>query len=140
MRGFLPVLVLCVVVISCGGTAPEPSGVPAPQEVPFGDVPQSFDQTFYFMYGWDEQEGPEGILDMLLSQEVEIRRAWVPDSDQPGPCLMLQLTQLIIEVRRPDPRLLDLGFTQDAGSVHLGVCNPIWLEYRFGRLNDRGHR
>ncbi len=97
-------------------------------------MPRPFGATFYFLYGWDQQDGPEGILDRLLSRGVQIRTAWAPDPDHPGPCqVFAQLAQLIVELRRSDRRMLDHGFTQDARSVHLGVCNPFWLEYDFER-------
>ena len=134
MRLILPVLVLCVFVVSCGSNVVGPNGVPDPQQVPHDAIPQPFGETFYFKYGWDQQDGPGAILDMLLHQDVQMRAAWVPDPDHPGPCRMfVQLTQLIIQLGRPDPRMLELGFTQNATSVHLGVCNPFWLEYDFGR-------
>jgi len=134
MRLILPILALCVFVVSCGSDVVGPNGVPTPRQVPDEAIPQPFGETFYFKYGWDQQNGPEGILDMLLNQHVQIRAAWVPDSDHPGPCqVFAQLSQLIVELRRPDPHMLDYGFTQDATNVHLGVCNPFWLEYDFGR-------
>ena len=140
MRRILPILALCLFVVSCGNhvTAPEgvpdPPDVPVPRQVPDDAIPQPFGETFYFKYGWDQQEGPEPILEMLLTQGVRIRAAWVPDPDSPGPCMVFaQMTQLVVELRRPDPHMTDYGFTSDAGNVHLGVCNPHWLEYYFSR-------
>ncbi len=133
MRLILPVLALCMFAVSCENKVAEPEGVPTPRQVPDDAIPQPFGENFYFKYGWDQQDGPEEILDMLLNKNVQIRAAWVPDPDHPGPCqVYAELTQLIVELRRPDPRMLDLDFTQDARSARLGVCNPFWLEYDFG--------
>jgi hypothetical protein len=97
-------------------------------------IPQPFDETFYFQTGWDQQEGPEAILESLLDRNVRVQAAWVPDPDNPGPCqVFAQLTQLIVELRRSDARMSDYGFTQDPANIRLGVCNPFWLTYDFDR-------
>jgi hypothetical protein len=45
--------------------------------------------------------------------------------------MFVQLTQLIVQLPGPDPRLRDHGFSQSAENVHLGACNPWWLKYEF---------
>lgn len=133
MRSVLPALLLCALVVACGDNATTPpQSVPAPRQVSADAVPQPFGESFYFKYGWDAQNGPEPILQTLLERSAGIRSAWVPDPENPGPCaVFVELTQLVIELSRPDPRMIEWGFTQDAGNVHLGGCNPIWLEYDF---------
>ena len=128
----LPILTLCVVCVSCSTQVDEPRDVPFPKPVGVEVIPQPFDQGFYFLHGWDEGAGVEEILETLLAEGFQVQRAWVPDRDRPGPCMVFaQLTQLVVELQAPDGTMLDHGFTQDTGNVHLGHCNPFWLEYDY---------
>jgi hypothetical protein len=131
MRHTILILFFGALSVSCGGDAAGPKRFPEPIQVSVDDIPQPFGNSFYFKYGWNEQAGPEAILEELLNHGVQLQAAWCPDPDHPGPCLIAQLTQLIVELRGPDQRMLDLGFTQDASQILLGVCNPFWLMYDF---------
>ncbi len=125
-------LFLTLAVVNCGKAPTAPNDIPdipEPTVVGYSVVYGALGEATYFVFGFDEAQGAKPILRELLASGIAIRRAWLPHG--PSPCLMMLLSQMIVELEAPDARILDHGFTADPYGLVPGACIPTWLQYSF---------
>ncbi len=121
--------VLSLGTMNCGNGPATPDEVLEPTVVGYEQFYGTFGPATYFLFGFDETEGAVPILRELLDSGITVRRAWFPHGD--GGCMMPLLSQMVVELIEPDPRILDHGFTTDHDELAPGVCIPTWFQYSF---------
>ena len=121
-----------LVWLGCGDEAVSTQKeVPGPEIVPYTAIPQPFTNSMYFLYGFSVEDGPVPVFEELLEADLDVENAWYPEWDNPGPCLVLMVNQLIVRLKAPDERIYDFGFVSDSSQVFVGICIPTWEHYRF---------
>lgn len=101
--------------------------IPEPELVPYTNIPSPPPPRLYRISGEALADGPEDILEQVLVEEFNLKKAWHP---QLSLCTVVFLDELIIELEEPDEAIYRLGFTSDFSGT-AGPCVSHWNEYRF---------
>lgn len=89
------------------------------------ELARPFTSGTYFTYG---AINAEALLEKIRAEGLSIREAWLPNFD--GPCLRLELPQLVVGLAEPDQAILEFGFNKDS-SAAIGSCTSTWKHYRY---------
>jgi hypothetical protein len=93
-----------------------------------GDLPNSYSDNIYFLYGTALDTGEQNILNNLLQNGFKIKNAWVPYTY--GDCMPPNNKEMILELDQPDSRIYSFGFTSDSTQLNL-YCITLWKKYKF---------
>ena len=92
------------------------------------DIPDSFSNNTYFMFGTALDKGEQNILNDLLQNGFKIKNAWVPYAY--GDCMPPNTKEMILELGKLDSRIYEFGFTSDTTQLNL-YCITLWKKYEF---------
>ena len=133
MKVFIIFSVAALLLLTLGcqedpGVAPPTSlEIPEPELVPYANIPYPPSRSMYRISGEALAGGPGDILEQVLEDQFDLKKAWHPEVIL---CLAVFLDELVIELEEPDDGIFGLGFTSDfSGTV--GPCASHWNEYRF---------
>lgn len=89
------------------------------------ELTRPFSSSTYFISGITD---PMATLEEVLKKGLPVAEAWHPNHD--GPCMRVELQQLVIRLTEPDPAIYELGFSRDSSSA-IGSCTDTWKQYRY---------
>lgn len=136
MKIFIILCVLALILPTFGcqedqGIAPSTSlQIPEPELVPYANIPYPPPATLYRISGAALTDGPAHVLERVLAEGFDLKKAWHP---QVNLCMAPFLDELIIELGEPDDDIYRLGFSSDFDGT-AGPCASHWNEYRL--IND----
>jgi len=122
MGGSFITLFIVIVAASINVSCEEPMDSSVVQRDILG---RPFSSSTYFISGVLD---PEGMLAKVQEEGLGIREAWIPNHD--GPCLRLEVQQLVIRLAQADSAIFGLGFSQDS-SFAVDSCTETWKHYKF---------
>lgn len=125
---YLSLFVLIAVSVWIFGGCKQEENNPEIIFVENSDIPNTFSDNIYFMYGTALDTGEQNILNDLLQNGFKIKNAWVPYNY--GDCMPPNTNEMILELNQPDSRIYRFGFTSDSTQLSL-YCITLWKKYKF---------
>jgi len=126
-HNFFLFVFISISVLICNSCSPEKDN-PEIIIVKNTDIPKSFSDNIYFIYGTALDTGEQNILYNLLQSGLKINTAWVPYTF--GDCMSPNTKEMILELDQPDTRIYEFGFTSDSTMLNLN-CITLWKKYKF---------
>ena len=98
---------------------------PEPSIIKQDTLSRPFSASTYFILGITD---PDAKLEEVQKKGFSIREAWMPNFD--GPCMRLELQQLVILLDEPNEAMFGLGFSQDSSAATTS-CTATWKHYKW---------